>query len=860
MPLAAGDRLGPYEILARLGAGGMGEVWKARDTRLDREVAIKTSAEQFTDRFDREARAVAALNHPHICHLHDVGPNYLVMEYIEGRPLEGSLPLQKALDYAAQILDALDAAHSKGITHRDLKPANILVSKQGIKLLDFGLAKRSAPLRESDVTQALTEHGQIVGTLNYISPEQLQAKEADARSDIFSFGLVLYEMLTGRRAFEGQTTASVIAAILEREPPSVAEVAPPAIDRVLRRCLAKDPDQRWQSARDMRAALELAGQPQAPAAAARSPHLRRVLALALALALASAGALWLLLLRQQPAEERMLQFQIEAPPGAEFILGVGGGSAISPDGTMVAFVATAGIPKIWLRHLDSLTARDLPGTEGGQYPFWSPDSRSLGFFANGKLKRLDIAGGPVITLADVPSNRGGTWNEEGIILYAPAVIGGIFRVPASGGAAVPIRTLEARPGTSPRWPEFLPGSHQFLYFDLGDSQTSGVYLSSLDRPSERLRLVASPAAAHYVPPRGKYPGYLLWLRQATPTVQVFDPARGQLSGEAVPVPGMGAVTMLSRNNYQGLSVSGDGAILFQNGRDLFQMAWLNREGKVLGVADPSGQVDQYNTVRIAPDGRRAAVSIADFSGSYDIWTIDLARGVKTRVTTGGRGLTMIWSPDSSKVIHYSVNGTALFETSATGAGPDDVLYQSSRPVYADDFSPGSRYLVFEELSPDYRYTLWLLSLEPGDRKPVPYLRTSSNQSNAQVSPDGKWLAYTSDESGQQQVYVNSFPVAGEARWQVSNGGGNYSRWRRDGKELFYRAPDGRLMAASVRAGAQGLEFGIPAALFRTVEPLGPHVYPYDVAPDNQRILALVPASEHTTPLTVLMNWQAKLKR
>jgi len=412
MPLTAGDRLGPYEILARLGAGGMGEVWKARDTRLDREVAIKTSAEQFTDRFDREARAVAALNHPHICHLHDVGPNYLVMEYIEGRPLEGPLPLPKTLDYAAQILDALDAAHSKGITHRDLKPANILVSKQGIKLLDFGLAKRSTPLQDTDVTQALTEHGQIVGTLNYISPEQLQAKEADARSDIFSFGLVLYEMLTGRRAFEGQSAASVIAAILEREPPSVAEVAPPAIDRVLRRCLAKDPDQRWQSARDLRAALELAGQPQAPAAAVRSPHLRRVLALALAFALASAAALWLLLLRQQPAEERMMQFQIEPPPGAAFILGLGGGSAISPDGSAIAFVASAGIPKLWIRHLDSLTARDLSGTEGARYPFWSPDSRSLGFFANGKLKRVDISGGSVVTLADASVTRGGTGTKR----------------------------------------------------------------------------------------------------------------------------------------------------------------------------------------------------------------------------------------------------------------------------------------------------------------------------------------------------------------------------------------------------------------------------------------------------------------
>src|ERR1700674_4216616 len=391
MALAPKTRLGPYEIIVPLGAGGMGEVYRARDTRLDRDVAIKVSTERFSERFGREAHAIAALNHANICYLYDVGPNYLVMEYLEGVPLKGPLPLQKVLEYASQILDALDAAHAKGIVHRDLKPANILVTKQGIKLLDFGLAKQSGPLKDADVTQSITQQGQIVGTLNYMSPEQLQSKEVDVRSDIFSFGLVLYEMLTGKLAFGGSSPASVIAAILERDAPSVIGVAPPALDRVLRRCLAKDPEQRWQSARDLKLALELAVEPQASARTQGiTPWPWTIAACSAIVAVVAFLSLW----RQPQIEERPLQFKIDPPPGAEFLLGAGGGNAISPDGRTVAFVAaSSGSPKLWVRPLDSTVARELPGTEGAQFPFWSPDSRSLGFFANGKLQKLDLAGG-----------------------------------------------------------------------------------------------------------------------------------------------------------------------------------------------------------------------------------------------------------------------------------------------------------------------------------------------------------------------------------------------------------------------------------------------------------------------------------
>ena len=388
MGLTSGTKLGPYEIASMLGAGGMGEVYRARDTRLGRDVAIKVCAEHFGERFSREAHAIAALNHSHICHLYDVGPNYLVMEYLDGAPLKGPLPLQKALQYAMQILDALDAAHAKGIVHRDLKPGNVLLTKQGIKLLDFGLAKQSAPLEDADVTRSITRDGQIVGTLNYMSPEQLQGKEADARSDIFSFGVVLYEMLTGKLAFNGSSAASVIAAILEREAPSVTEVAPPAIDHVLSRCLTKDSDHRWQSARDLKLALELSAEPREPGPVKRgSPVAWTIAAAAGIVGALSLWSVW----RQPQVEEPPLQFKIEPPPGAELLLGAGGGSTISPDGRAVIFLATSGgSPKLWLRPLDSLEARELPGTEGAQFPFWSPDSRSIGFFANGKLQRLDL--------------------------------------------------------------------------------------------------------------------------------------------------------------------------------------------------------------------------------------------------------------------------------------------------------------------------------------------------------------------------------------------------------------------------------------------------------------------------------------
>jgi predicted Ser/Thr protein kinase len=506
MTLSAGSRLGPYEIISPLGAGGMGEVYKARDTRLDRTVAIKVSKEEFSARFEHEARAVAALNHAHICQLYDVGPTYLVMEFVEGAPLKGPLPLEKTIEYARQVLGALDAAHQKGMTHRDLKPANVFVTKQGIKLLDFGLAKRCGPLKDTDVTQALTEQGQLVGTLNYMSPEQLQSQEVDARSDIFSFGLVLYEMLTGKRAFAGTSAASVIAAILERPAPSVAGVAPPVLDEILSRCLVKDPEQRWQTARDLAAALELVTVTQTRLSvppAKRAPWIVTTAALALSTAIFALWALW----REPASEARALQFHVNAPPGTQAVL-ASAGIAISPDSRSIAFVAVAGgISKLWIRPMDSLSAREVPGTEAAQFPFWSPDSRYLGFFASGKLKRIDPSGGPAAVLADAPNARGGAWNEDGTIVFSPMARGGLQRVPATGGSPVAFTQLDpAAHDVSHRWPQFLPGGRQFIYLNIGTDGRRRIYLASVNRPQDQRAVIETATAALYARPHRRPPG------------------------------------------------------------------------------------------------------------------------------------------------------------------------------------------------------------------------------------------------------------------------------------------------------------------------------------------------------------------
>jgi len=890
MPLAPGTKVGPFEIGVLLGAGGMGEVYRAKDTRLGRSVAIKILPAQFSadpvrkQRFEREAITISSLNHPHICVLYDIGhqdgTDYLVMECVEGETLakrleKGPLPLEQVLKYGAQITDALDKAHRSGVVHRDLKPGNIMLTPTGAKLLDFGLAKPAAlvltgaTLTAATLGSAMTEEGTIVGTFQYMSPEQVEGKESDGRSDIFSLGAVLYEMVTGKKAFEGRSQLSVASAILEKEPQPISTLKPTTpltLDHVVGRCLAKDPEERWQSARDLKLALGLAAEPL-PSVPARAaiPWPWVVTAAAVIVAVATFLSSW----PRPQVEERTLQFKIEPPPGADFLLGAGGGSAISPDGRTIAFVATSsGSPKLWVQALDSTVARELPGTENAQFPFWSPNSKSLGFFANSRLQRLDLVGGSPVTLAPAPNGRGGAWSSRGIIVFAPNSATGLWKVGENGGPVTPLTAVDQAKGENThRWPLFLQDGQRFIYYVRGEKAESGLlYVSSLERPQEKALVLKGMSAnagavwnlpAVYSPAYGQHPEYLYWLRERTLMAQPFDSRHARLLGDAVPVPGAEAISSAAGIVRSSFSVSNDGTILFATGSDRYQLTWLNREGKVQSTV---GQPDRYVSLRISPSGQRIATVLTDSSGHSDLWLADLSRAIPSRLTFLGAFGTGAWSPDERRIGYHILLGRKLLETSTSGGGKEETALESNHTVYLNDWSPDGRYLIYTQLSAEGRNELWLLSLG-ADSKPVPFLQTAFNELQGEVSPDNRWIAYTSDESGGfNEIYATSFPSGGP-RWRVSNGGGSFPRWSGNGKELFYRALDGTLMVTSVRHAPNGLEFGTPSALFRISEPQGIVCYPYDVASDGQRILTLVPrkVDRDSGSLTVLVNWEPKPK-
>lgn len=876
MELKPGAKLGPYEILSRIGEGGMGQVWKARDTRLDRIVALKTSAAAFSQRFEGEARAVAALNHPHICSLYDVGPDYLVMEYVEGTELKGPLPLSQALTYAIQLASALEAAHRKTITHRDLKPANILVARSGVKVLDFGLAKtgkpdeRPQPEDDETPTRVLTQEGSIVGTLQYMAPEQLRGEAIDTRADIFSFGCVLYEVLTGKPAFPATNAASLIAAILERPAPSVAEVAPASLDWLLGRCLAKDREDRWQTARDLRAELEHiargGGEAAAPVVAPPS-QVGKLPWLAAAAGLAIAAIVGILWLRQpRPAPPQLISLDLQLPEDLQFRHSI----AISPDGRTIAFTASGGADgrdRLWVRPLDGTNARPLPGTEGtneNNVLLWSPDSRTLVFqsSAAAKLRKTDINGGPVQSVCDYNAALvGGFITADNRIIFGTPARDGIQECPASGGAARSITTLQ-RGGTE-TWhgfPSLLPDRRHFLFGRYAGAE-SAIYVGSLDgRPEEQLRrrLLPNSIAALYVAESAAgNQGHILFSLDGTLMAQGFDAERLHLTGEAVPL----AENLASWFSF---SASSDGKLAYLTAAGRAQLTWVDRQGQAQGTLGSEGR--PLAGMRISPDGARLAVSRKDRDTGEGIWIMNLAQGVETRLTTANS--SPVWSPDGKQIAFASRRDgvSNLYFRASDGGGNDELLLRTAESKSPLDWSRDGRFLLFSMFDAKAGYDIWVLPMDTGTTsgsagnaaKPLPFLRTVADENEARFSPDGRFVAYTSNESGSVEVFVRPFDPAnptasgsGAGKVQVSVGGGLSPMWRADGRELLY-AQGNQVWSVEV-ATTPAFHAGVPKRLFERQA-----ARTRAMTSDGQRFLFDVPIGKTTAK--VVLNWQAALKK
>jgi Tol biopolymer transport system component/predicted Ser/Thr protein kinase len=884
MTLAAGSRLGPYEILSAIGAGGMGEVYRARDTRLERTVAVKvlpahlTTNEELRQRFEREAKTISQLSHAHICALYDVGRegdrDFLVMEYLEGETLaarlnKGALPAEQLLRYGIEIADALDKAHRQGIVHRDLKPGNVMLTKSGVKLLDFGLAKFQTAARDralsgastvatlAQPSQPLTERGTVLGTFQYMAPEQIEGGEADARSDIFAFGAVLYEMATGRKAFTGKSQASLAGAILRDDPISVTEIAPmmpPAVNRIVKTCLAKDPEDRFQAAHDVKLQLQWiaeggsqAGLP-APVAARRRSREKLAWGVAAA-AIVAAALLGAGYLRRAPVKASPMRFEIPIPEGVSLI----DAPRLSPDGKLLAFNASdsSGRSRIWVRPLSALAAQPLPGTEGAARPFWSPDSRFLGFFAEGKLKRIELSGGLPQKICDYANGADGSWSPAGVILFDGRGPDPIQRVSAEGGTpTVAVKADSSRKETLVLWPEFLPDGRHFLYMAQGQKPEDHMYrIGSLDSTESR-PLAPAQSLVTYAPP-----GYLLFVREGTLVAQPFDAKAMKTTGEPVALAEhIGTIaTGLAK-----FSTSRNGILAYRTPDSGSRLLWFDRDGKELSaVGDPG----DYADIMLSPAGDRLAYVVRDpRGGKDDIWVRDLARGASSRFTFDPAfDVYPLWSPDGKTIVFSSDRGGQfdLFTKTAAGGGQEQPLLRTDEMKFAHDWSRDGRYIAFQSLGKTTGWDLWVLPTF-GDRKSILFLQTPFNEQRPAFSPDGKWLAYQSNESGRSEIYVQNFPGPG-GKWQVSTGGGIEPFWRADGKELYYGDLDQKIVAVKIQAG-ETFEAGIPRALFHaTVQPIRNVRSHYLPSADGQRFLVLSPLGrESMVPTTVVVNWNAGL--
>ncbi len=890
MRLAAGARLGAYEIVGVLGAGGMGEVYRARDDKLGRDVAIKILPESLARDakalalFEREAKAVAACSHPNILAIYEFGQTdaiaYAVMELLEGQTLrerldEGALPVRECVDYAIQILGALAAAHSKGIVHRDLKPGNVFISRDGlVKLFDFGLAAQPSPtatgLDETTPPNSSsdTEVGTVLGTVTYMSPEQVRGEGADHRADLFAFGGVLYEMLTGQRAFTRETAAETMTAILREDSPELPPAiiaATPALGRIIEHCLEKNPEERFQSARDiafdLKAAIgESSRSGRAVATAMRGPgaaryRLREGVAWAACVAIAVAGFVVAYYYAHQTSQLQQKVVSEIVPPEGTTI----GALAVSPDGQRLAFVGrkNAGGSQLWVRSLNTLAEQPLEGTDGATYPFWSPDSLQIGFFANGKLKRIAASGGPAEILADAPNGRGGAWNEDNVILFAPNFDMPLWRVPAAGGAAQPLTRLDAsRREISHLQPCFLPGGQHFLYNVASlTPENNGVYVGSLDGKTDKFILQTANGATYAAP------NYLVFTRGRSLFAQSFQPGSLKLSGHpATLVDDIGG-SELGGTHY---SVAASGRVLLyqrgaaSSGSDL---RWFSRAGQPLGML---GSTEPYWSMRMSPDGRSVAAEVQDQqTWANKIWIYDLPRSTPRRLTfSQTEDVSPVWSPDGKFIAfasrkqgqHY-----AMYMKPSSGGGQEQLLLQMEGDVIPQDWSRDGRYLLFTDINPAVKSggSIWVLPMQ-GERKAFMLVQGPYDDDYPRFSPNGKWVAYRSNESGRDEIYVISFQGAG-GEWQISTGGGNWPNWRPDGRELFYLTPDNQFMAAAVHADTSTFQFDAPQPLFH-VRVLGGLGERYGVTADGRRFLFLLPREGSPSTLTLVLNWASGLRQ
>jgi len=898
MALSAGARLGPYEIQSPLGAGGMGEVYRARDSRLNRTVAIKilpSADPELKVRFEREARAIAGLAHPHICTLYDVGQDagtdYLVLEYLEGETLatrlqRGPLALDEVLKQGIEIAEALDKAHLAGVIHRDLKPGNIMLTRSGAKLLDFGLAKLRpdqgvvvGPSAVVTQTTPLTGKGSVVGTLQYMAPEQLKGRDADARSDLFALGTVLYEMVTGRKAFQGTSSASVIAAIMSTEPSidELQERSTPALANVIKTCLIKNPEDRRQSAHDIALDLRWIASSRAVDATRSATGMRSswkwvAIAAVLGASLAAAGLIFSF--REPPA--RVMRASLPPPADMRY----DGFAALSPDGSRLAFSArgSKGQRSLWIRSLETSIAVAIANTSDASYPFWSPDGRSVGFFADGKMKRVSAepgsASSAVQTLANAPDPRGATWGADGTIVFSPNIEDGLYRVSAAGGDVTPVTTLDRRKlENSHRWPQFLPNGRFLFLARSSVPQHQGIYVARAGSNDRQLVLrtpfnaqfAAGPAPGLTGRLFGANRGYLLFMREQTLVAQPFDPDRLELGGEQSAI----AESLSSDINRGEFSVSRDASLVYRQGRVADpEVVWFDRAGKSLGSAAISGHLP-----RLSPDEKQIVVNRLDPQvGAGDLWIEDLSRRVVTRLTSHPAfEWATIWSPNGDRIVFASNRAPTmnLYEKAVSGSQPERLLLKSDKRQVPTDWSRDGRFVLFAEEDPVKGWDLWALPMT-GEGKPFPVVASEFNDMQGVFSPDGRWLAYTSDETGNLQVYVTSFEGHAEAngragrpgKWRISSEVGTQPKWRADGRELFYLSGDRKIMSATVSLD-KAFEAGAPTPLFASVIVLdlsgpGPS---YDVTADGRRFVMAVESDERlTAPMTLLFNWRGALRK